>query len=237
MVMEKKENKDVLYGILGYRLTHSFSYKWFESRGFRFRNFEYQSIEDFLAVMPRELQGFSVTIPHKETIIEFLDQLDTTAQEIGAVNCVKVVEGRLIGYNTDNIGFKESLLPLLTPRHRRAAVLGSGGASKAVLWTLASLGIESQVISRSDNGYEHFNPSAVDIIINTTPLGMYPNVDQCPDIDYTSISSHSICYDLVYNPAQTLFLSRCRAQGATVITGLRMLHLQAVAALQIYETD
>ncbi len=234
--MEKEEKKGVLYGILGYPLTHSFSRRWYENRGLRFKNFEYQDVEDFLAVIPQALRGFSVTIPHKETIMKYLSRVTDTAKEVGAVNCVKVEDGKLVGYNTDTIGFKESLLPLLRPRHRRAAILGSGGASKAVQWTLRSLGIEYQIVSRSSGGYQNFDPSTVDIVVNTTPLGMYPNVDDAPDIDYSRISEGAICYDLVYNPAQTQFLRLCRAQGALVITGLKMLYSQARAALNIYET-
>lgn len=224
-----------MYGILGYPLGHSFSKGWFEAKGYEFQNFEFAEVEGFVEAMPEELNGFSVTIPHKQNIIPFLDRLDSVAAEVGAVNCVRRREGQLEGFNTDVIGFGESLAPLLKDCHKRAAVLGSGGASKAVVWALRSRGIECSVVSRTGDGYDYFDPSRVDIIVNTTPLGMYPKVEGFPPIDYSEIREHTICYDLVYNPGETVFMQLCRRRGAVVIGGIEMLRIQAEAALRLYE--
>lgn len=223
-----------MYGLLGHPLSHSFSKSWFEERGYPFQNFDYATVEEFLATLPSDLQGFTVTIPHKEAIIPYLSEIDPTAKEVGAVNCVTVRDGKLKGYNTDIIGFTESLRPHLTSEHKRAAVLGSGGASKAVQFSLRELGIDYIVVSRSGDGYDRFDPSTVDIIVNTTPLGMFPNVDTLPPIDYSMIRRGTICYDLVYNPTKTAFMELCSAKDAIVIGGLEMLHLQAEAAVQLY---
>lgn len=226
-----------MYGLLGYPLGHSFSLGWFTERGYRYQNFEFQSVEAFLTDIPAELRGFSVTIPHKQSIIPFLSSVDSCALEIGAVNCVVVndKDGSLRGYNTDVIGFWGSLSPLVSDRLLRAAILGSGGASKAVEWVMQKNGIECSVISRQNGGYTDFDPSLFDIIVNATPLGMYPNVEASPPINYSSIREGTICYDLVYNPSDTQFLKECRRAGAVVIGGIKMLHLQAEAALQLFE--
>lgn len=221
-----------MYGLLGHPLGHSLSKSWFEERGYTFQNFDYATVEEFLTTLPPNLEGFTVTIPHKEAIIAHLDEIDSTAKEVGAVNCVTVLGGKLKGYNTDIIGFTEPLRPHLTAQHKRAAVLGSGGASKAVQFSLRGLGIDYIVVSRNNDGYDRFDPSGVDIIINTTPLGMFPNIDTLPPIDYSMIRQGTICYDLVYNPAMTAFMELCSAKGAIIIGGLEMLHLQAAAALQ-----
>ncbi len=224
-----------MYGILGYPLGHSFSKGWFEAKGYEFENFECQSVEQFMAKRPEGLVGFSVTIPHKEAIIPFLDSVERVASEVGAVNCVRLREGKLEGFNTDVIGFRESISPLLKEWHKRAAVLGSGGASKAVVWALRSMGLECSVVSRKGDGYDYFDPSKVDVIVNTTPLGMFPKIDAFPPIDYSEIREHTICYDLVYNPGETLFLKLCRGRGAVVMGGIEMLRIQAEAALRLYE--
>ncbi len=225
-----------MYGLLGYPLSHSFSRGWFEARGYEFENFEFSDITEFTNNIPAKLEGFSVTIPHKQAIMPFLDAIDTTAQEIGAVNCVVVhSDGTLEGHNTDAEGFLKSLSPLLNRAiHKRAAVLGSGGASKAVQWVLRSEAIDFEVISRSNGGYDDFRAQNYDIIINTTPLGMHPKVHESPPLDYHNIRPHTICYDLVYNPAETEFLRQCRQQGAAVICGFAMLDAQAQAALRHY---
>ncbi len=225
-----------MYGLLGYPLGHSFSKGWFDARGYEFQNFEFSDITEFINNIPSSLKGFSVTIPHKQAIIPFLSCIDTTAREIGAVNCVVVhSDGRLEGHNTDAEGFSRTLSPLLDDsQHKRAAVLGSGGASKAVQWVLQGMGMEVNVVSRANGSYDNFRADSYDIIVNCTPLGMHPKVDDAPAIDYHNIHPHTICYDLVYNPAQTKFLELSRRQGATVICGLGMLHAQAQAALRHY---
>ncbi|MFI3299201.1 MAG: shikimate dehydrogenase [Rikenellaceae bacterium] len=225
-----------MYGILGYPLGHSFSKMWFTERGYEFQNFECQSVEDFLRVLPQSLEGFSVTIPHKEAIMPYLDAIDSVAEQVGAVNCVKVCsDGSLKGFNTDVVGFDRTISPsIISDIHRRAAVLGSGGAAKAVVWVLENKGIKVDVISRKTGGYTSFRAAEYDIIVNCTPLGMYPNVESAPSIDYCNIREHTICYDLVYNPEVTKFLALCAHYGATAIGGLQMLHYQAEAALLHY---
>lgn len=221
-----------LYGLLGYPLGHSFSKAWFESRGYPYQNFEYEYLADFLKFRPHDLCGFNVTIPHKQAIIPFLDSLNDAASEIGAVNCVTISGGKMRGYNTDCVGFEDSLKDMIKDAKPRAAVLGSGGASHAVCYVLKNMGIDFVVVSRSDNGYQKFKIEDFRLIINTSPVGMYPNVETAPDIDYDKIDSSYFLYDLVYNPAQTLFLARGRVRGARVVNGLAMLYGQAQAALR-----
>ncbi len=226
-----------MYGLLGFPLGHSFSKGWFEGRGYKYTNFEYPTVEEFLAKLPAEVRGFSVTIPHKQNIIPYLDSMSDAACQIGAVNCVVVdpLTGVKTGDNTDVVGFWGALEPLIGEGAKKAAILGSGGASKAVEWIMLQNGIECTVVSRTDNGYSSFEPQNYDVIVNATPLGMFPKVDAAPPIDYSKISRNTICYDLVYNPSDTRFLKLCRRQGATVIGGIKMLHLQAEAALRLFE--
>lgn len=230
-----------MFGLLGYPLGHSFSKGWYEAQGYTFRNFEYAEVSEFWTNIPAELQGFCVTIPHKEVVIPFLDEIDDAAKEIGAVNCVVVnsKNGTKKGYNTDVIGFWDSLSPLLNSEkleagELKAAILGFGGAAKGVDWILRHNGIATTIISRKNGGYDSFEPQEYDIIVNSTPLGMYPKVDTYPPIEYQSIKVNTICYDLVYNPSDTEFLKRCRQQGAVVTGGIKMLHLQAEAALRLF---
>lgn len=224
------------FGLLGYPLGHSFSKPWFEARAHRYDNFAYQTVDQFIQAIPTDLQGFNVTIPHKEAIIPFLDEIDPAAQEVGAVNCVKILEGnRLKGYNTDILGFEQSLRSMIGPNFTdRAAVLGSGGASKAVCYVLGKLNIDHQVVTRKDDGYSKFKIEHSKLIINTTPLGMFPKVDAAPTIDYSSIDETYYLYDLVYNPSQTKFLTEGRKRGATVKNGLEMLTVQAQEALLLF---
>lgn len=225
-----------LFGLLGYPLGHSFSKPWFEAQGYAYNNYEYENVETFLENKPSELNGFNVTIPHKENILPFLDEIDPQAKEVGAVNCVKILaDGSLKGYNTDIIGFQETLLEMIGPRFsEHAAVLGSGGASKAVCYVLKKIGIDHQVVSRSDDGYQKFDITKSRLIINTTPLGMYPGIDAAPPIDYNLIDSSYFLYDLIYNPCETSFMKQGRMRQATVRNGLSMLHCQARAALRLF---
>lgn len=226
-----------MFGLLGYPLGHSFSKGWYRERGLQYENFEYSAVEGFLSEIPSDLQGFNVTIPHKRAILPYLTRVDEAALEVGAVNCVKVTPLGLVGYNTDIIGFENTLRPLLGNNHRCAAILGSGGASLAVQYVMSRLKIKYDVISRTNDSYNSFDPSQYQIIVNATPIGMYPHIDLAPPIDYDLITSSTICYDLVYNPAQTEFIRRCRRRGAVVINGLSMLIGQAEAALTIFQTD
>lgn len=242
-----------IYGLTGFPLGHSFSRAFFTDK-FRRENIdaEYVNIElphisditDVILNSPA-LAGFNVTIPHKETIIPMLDSVDAGALAIGAVNVVKIDRNggvpRLTGYNTDIIGFTESIRPLLHGTHSKALVLGSGGASKAVCAGLRSLGIEPLTVSRTPSGnsvsYSELDRETIashTIIVNTTPLGMFPATDASPDIPYRHITPRHVCYDVIYNPAETLFMKRCAEAGATVEGGLRMLELQALAAWDIW---
>lgn len=249
--------KHDIYGLIGKKLSHSFSSQYF-SRKFEdehidaeYLNFELPTIEhlkDIIASHPT-LKGLNVTIPYKQEVIPLLDELSPEAEAIGAVNVIKIEhlsDGsvRLIGHNTDVIGFRESIRPLLTSNHTKAMILGTGGASKAVEHALRELDIKVQFVSRShDKSSITYSDLTDDIIIdhkvivNTTPLGMYPDVDTCPDINYSSLTEKHLCYDLVYNPEKTMFLIACEAHGAQIKNGIEMLVLQAEESWKIWNTN
>lgn len=240
-----------LYGLLGYPLGHSFSAKYFAEKFAKegvdatYKNFEFAEVADAVAYLLQQddLQGFNVTIPHKQAIMPYLNGLSAEAEAIGAVNvvCVKRdADGtvRLLGCNSDVVGFSNSIQPLLRPMlHSKALVLGTGGASKAVMYGLRKLGVGPIYVSRTPKEgqltYNDLTPEVMldyKVIVNCTPLGMYPKVDACPDIPYQYLTPDHLLYDLVYNPLETLFMKRGAAQGAVVKNGLEMLHLQAEAA-------
>lgn len=245
------------YGLVGYPLGHSFSRAFFTEKFARegidaeYLNFELPDageLRQLLAAHP-DLRGLNVTIPHKQAVMPLLDGLSDDARAIGAVNVIKVLppdngsggRPRLVGCNSDVIGFTNSLRPLLQPHHSHALVLGTGGASKAVVHALGSLGIEWRYVSRhaapGQLTYADITPALLAdymLIVNCTPLGMSPNVDACPDIPYEHLTSRHLLYDLVYNPEETLFLRRGRERGAATKNGLEMLHLQAVASWQMW---
>lgn len=241
------------YGLLGYPLGHSFSASFFaekfkrEGIAARYDNYERPSVEHLREwVEEAQLSGFNVTIPHKQAVISFLDAVTDDAKAIGAVNVVKVEEkdGKLFlrGYNSDVIGFANSLLPLLKEHHRKAFVLGTGGASRAVVYALEKLNIEVHLVSRRPQQgqytYEMLTPELLSthhLIVNCTPLGTYPNVDTCPALPYEALTAQHLLYDLVYNPEETLFLSKGREQGAVTKNGYEMLILQAEAAWQFWQ--
>jgi shikimate dehydrogenase len=231
------------FGLIGYPLGHSFSKKYFEEKfakeNLQDCSFELYSIENIASFKEiisnnKNLQGLAVTIPHKETVMPFLTEISDAAKAIGAVNCIKIKDGKTIGYNTDVIGFEKSLLPLLQPHHTKALVLGTGGASKAVQYVLKKLGISFLLVSRnkSDDAITYENISAEvlqthTLIINTTPLGMSPNEEAFPSISYAFISSKHLMYDLIYKPEKTLFLQKGEEQGCVIKNGFEMLVLQA----------
>lgn len=233
------------FGIIGYPLGHSFSIGFFtekfarESIDAQYLNFEIPDVAmlpDVLRNNP-ELRGLNVTLPHKQAVIPLLDEMSEEAKEIGAVNVIRIRDGRLKGFNSDIIGFTNSIKPLLMPHHKKALILGTGGASKAIRVGLNRLGIEWTYVSRSPREgmitYEDITAEtlqAYTVIVNCSPVGMFPNVAQSPEIPYNCLSDKHLLFDLVYNPEETLFMKKGREQGATVKNGLEMLHLQAVAS-------
>ena len=241
------------YGLIGYPLGHSFSRGYFtdyfgrEGIEAEYKNFELPSIEQLAQVLQTEptLQGFNVTIPYKQQVFSYLSELSEAAQTIGAVNVVKVMrrdEGLYLkGYNTDYIGFTDSIRPYLKPHHTHALILGTGGASKAVGYALRKLGLKTQYVSRTARegiiAYDELTPELMaqyTVIVNTTPLGMHPKVDECPPLDYAQLTPQHLLYDVVYNPAKTLFLQRGEASGAAICNGMDMLIGQAKAAWKIW---
>ena len=247
------------YGLIGYPLGHSFSRKFFtekfEKEGIdaQYLNFEIPSIEEFPEVIKNhpELRGLNVTIPYKQQVMQYLDDISEEAKAIGAVNVVKCqlstvnCQPHLTGYNSDVIGFVESIQPLLQPHHKKALILGTGGASKAIRYGLEKkLGIETLFVSRSAREgmitYEEVTAEVLkeyEVIVNCSPVGMFPHVDECPALPYEAMNENNLLYDLVYNPLETLFMKKGAAQGATVKNGLEMLHLQAIASWEFWEFE
>lgn len=237
------------YGIIGYPLGHSFSRAFFTEKFQRehidaeYVNFEIPSADMLPGIVQANpnLRGLNVTLPHKEAVIPILDELSDEAKEIGAVNVIRVRDGRLKGFNSDIIGFMDSIRPLLKPWHQHALVLGTGGASRAIRVGLQRLGIEWTYVSRTpapgrltyadltSELMEHYQ-----VIVNCSPVGMFPHVDACPDIPYQLLTGRHLLYDLVYNPQETLFLKRGAEHGAAVKNGLEMLHLQALASWRFW---
>ena len=241
------------FGLIGKTLKHSFSKTYFAKKfaeeGIKdcsYENFELSSIEEFpkLILENPELKGLNVTIPYKEEVIQFLNFKNETVEGVGACNCIKITNGELHGYNTDVIAFKDSLQKQLQPFHKCALILGTGGASKAVQYALKELGIDYLLVSRNKKenqlGYEDIGNDAIEghqIIINTTPLGMYPNVDQDPPIPYQYLTSQHLLYDLTYNPPKTKFLAQGEAKGAKIINGYEMLLAQAEESWRIWNSE
>ncbi|MES2005675.1 MAG: shikimate dehydrogenase [Bacteroidota bacterium] len=240
------------FGLLGYPLSHSFSQKYFTEKFTRlgitdcvYENFSLPSIEELSVVLhdKKDLRGFNITIPYKKQVLTFLDEVSDVVKTIGACNCVNIKDGKRTGYNTDVVGFEQSLKPFLKPNHTRALVLGTGGASAAVVYVLHALGIAVQYVSRTASAdsitYEQVDEALMashHLLINTTPLGMYPNVNDCPALPYQFITAKHHLYDLVYNPAETKFLSNGKAQGATIQNGQEMLVLQAEESWRIWNS-
>jgi shikimate dehydrogenase len=244
------------YGLIGYPLGHSFSISYFNQKftdegiNAKYENFEIPNIdqlEEVLATNP-DLKGLNVTIPYKEKVMNFLDSITPEAQAIGAVNVIKVTHDgndiKLKGFNSDVIGFTQSIEPMLDKKwNTKALILGTGGASKAVCYGLKSLGLETVYVSRYQRPgtiqYETITPEVIkeyNVIINCTPVGMYPHTEECPTIPYEAMDSHTILYDLIYNPDETLFMKRGREHGAQVKNGLEMLLLQAFASWEFWHS-
>ena len=238
------------FGLIGYPLTHSFSKKYFTEKFLQegltecvYENFPIEKIDLLSTVFDQhtDLVGLNVTIPYKEQVIEFLDEQTLVVQKTGACNCIKIVNGKKIGYNTDVIGFGKSLDPKLKSWHKNALVLGSGGASKAVQYALGERGISYLVVSRSKKegsiSYEDIDEKLIKkytLIINTTPLGMFPLVDDAPVLPYHALGGEHYLFDLVYNPSKTLFLKKGEERGAVIENGADMLKIQADASWEIW---
>lgn len=232
-----------VFGLIGYPLSHSFSKKYFDNKileeninHVEFQNFEIPTIANIELMLQQNpaLQGFAVTIPYKQQIISYLDWMSDDVKQMSACNCVKIKNGKLYGFNTDVIGFEKSFIQLLQPHHKKALVLGTGGAAQAVLFTLKKIGISFLSVSRNKTTntitYEALNEPILNeytIIINTTPLGTYPNTSECPRLPYQYISQNHYLFDLVYNPPQTQFLLNGMNQGAITKNGYDMLTIQA----------
>lgn len=244
------------YGLIGFPLGHSFSKSFFNEKfqnegiDAEYINFEIKGIDELpevLATNP-ELRGLNVTIPYKEKVLSFLDYISVEARAIGAVNVIRVDHKGddvvLKGYNSDVIGFTKSIEPLLETFHRKALILGTGGASKAINYGLKSLGLETVLVSRFERSgtiqYKDITPDVVkeyNVIVNCTPSGMFPHYDECPDLPYEALDNHNLLYDLIYNPDETLFMKKGRERGAQTKNGLEMLLLQAFASWDFWNGD
>ena len=246
------------FGLIGFPLSHSFS-KGFFTKKFselnivdtEYENFPIENItffSDLWSTHPN-LEGINITIPHKKSVIPFLQNSSSVVQEIQACNCIRKFNGQLYGYNTDVIGFEKSLLPFLKTHHTHAIIIGTGGAAAAVEWVLKKRGIDYIFVTRSTKvasdaakfiSYEDLTKEIIakhTLIVNTSPVGMSPNVTQSPAIPYEAITDKHHLYDLIYNPGETLFLQKGKAQGATIQNGLEMLHLQAEASWEIWNAE
>lgn len=240
-------------GLLGKNISYSFSRAYFKEKFLNegitdteYGNFDLESIDLLPSILKNteNLRGMNVTIPYKEAVMPYLDKINKKAKAIGAVNTIRITKkGKLIGYNTDCYGFKKTLQPHLKPHHKSALILGTGGASKAIAYTFKELGIPYHYVSRKESEGIRFTYDSLtendiknnQIIINSTPLGTFPNIEDCPNIPYQAITSQHILFDLIYNPKETKFLSLGKAQQAKTINGLNMLKLQAEKAWAIWK--
>ncbi|MFS4492378.1 shikimate dehydrogenase family protein [Maribacter sp. 2308TA10-17] len=250
--MEKEGNKKVKFGLVGKDISYSFSRGYF-SKKFKelglddhsYVNFDLQKIEAFKDLIPEnpEIKGMNVTIPYKEEVIPFLTKLDSKAKRIGAVNTIKVNKGELTGYNTDIYGFQKSIEPFLKKHHNKALILGTGGASKAIAFVFEELEIPYKFVSRNPKenqlSYRDLNNYILKeytILVNSTPVGTHPNINQKPDIPYHHISKKHLLFDLIYNPDKTAFLITGESQGAAICNGHQMLELQAEKSWEIWNS-
>lgn len=242
-----------IYGLIGYPLGHSFSQQYFTSKfnnegllNCRFQLFPLSDINQFTELIKSQplLLGLAVTIPYKESVIPFMTSIDGVAQKIGAVNCIKIDNGKLKGFNTDIIGFEKSFSPLLMKHHQKALVLGTGGASKSVQFVLKRLGIEYLLVSRKDEFVGHLNYRSINekimrdhmIIINSTPVGMEPNEESLPALPYQFLTPDHLLYDLVYKPLETKFLKQGLLAQSTIKNGFEMLIIQAEQNWKIWNS-
>ena len=250
--MKKGQANKHKFGLIGKNISYSFSRQYFTDKfdalnleGYSYENFDIQKIDEFPEILNKTpyLRGLNVTIPYKEEILNYLDECEGEAKEIGAVNTIKFLKNkRLKGFNTDAYGFEHSLVPMLKAHHDRALILGTGGASKAINYVLNRLQIMPLFVSRKPKtkeqiSYNDLNKSIVEdytIIINCTPLGTYPDIEKHPQIPYQFLGENHLLYDLIYNPVETVFLKKGKEQGAKTCNGLKMLELQAEKAWEIW---
>ncbi|MEN8834924.1 MAG: shikimate dehydrogenase [Polaribacter sp.] len=251
--MEKKE-KSRLFGLLGKDISYSFSRGYFSEKfkqmnldNHNYINFDLPKIEDFPSILEdnESVLGINVTIPYKEAVIPYLDKIDKTAKEIGAVNTIKITKrGNLKGYNSDVVGFEKSITPLLKKHHKKALILGTGGASKAIAYALKRNDIKYKFVSRNPEGkkqisYADLSREIIEdytLIVNSTPLGTSPHVNNCPNIPYQFITPNHLLYDLIYNPQVSKFLANGRQKGASIKNGYEMLELQAEESWRIWNS-
>ncbi|MDX1363056.1 shikimate dehydrogenase family protein [Arenibacter latericius] len=250
--MEKIDKKTHRYGLIGRNISYSFSRGYFTEKFTKlaldthsYENFDIDTINLFPDILQqnKNIKGFNVTIPYKEQVIPFLTKIDTEAKAIGAVNTIKVVKDETIGYNTDAYGFYKSLAPHLEKHHKNALILGTGGASKAIAYTLGKLGISQTFVSRNPKkgqlNYSELNAEVMQentVLINCTPLGTHPNITDKPDIPYHQITPKHLLFDLIYNPSKTAFLTEGELQGAKICNGSKMLKFQAEKAWEIWNS-
>lgn len=238
-----------VFGLIGYPLSHSFSKQYFTEKfqkegrdNCRYEQFPIASIHELPNVLETPgLEGINVTIPYKEQVLSFLHEQDDTVRQVGACNCIRIRDGKLVGFNTDVTGFEQSLREQLLPHHDRALIFGTGGAAKAVRFVLDQLGIDFKYVSRKPSfnslSYEQVTPTVIagyPLLINTTPLGMFPNTTEAVPIPYDAITERHYLYDLIYNPAMTLFLEKGKEHGASVKNGYDMLVVQAEESWKIW---
>ena len=236
------------YALIGKSLSHSFSQKYFTDKFLReeisaaYHNVEITEKSELKSLLAMDFDGFNVTMPYKEVIMDYLDELSPAAREVGAVNTIQVKEGKLIGHNTDVFGFQQMIKPFFESQHERALIIGTGGASKAVAYVLENLGVSVIYLSRqpkraNEFGYDDLNENMITlngIIVNTTPVGMFPAVDSFIELPFEALTTRHLVVDLIYNPEETVFLRKAKEQGAKTINGLTMLHQQAEQAWKIW---
>ncbi len=239
------------FGLIGYPLSHSFSKNYFNQKFIdegiadcSYELYPIKSIDELPGLLKSvpDLNGLNITIPYKEAVLPFLDDVSAVVKEIGACNCIRLQNGHLTGYNTDVVGFEQTLLPLLKVHHQKALILGTGGAAKAVAWVFSKLGIEYNYVSREVKE-GRFTYAQLDefiqqyqVIVNTTPLGMQPSINQRPSLPYKNLNSQYLCYDLIYNPAKTAFLQQAELYGAVIMNGSGMLKIQAEESWKIWNS-
>ncbi|MCG2459886.1 shikimate dehydrogenase [Flavobacteriaceae bacterium F89] len=250
--MGKKENKNNRFGLVGRNISYSFSKGYFTEKfsvlgldDYTYENFDLEKIEDFSSLITNNpnIKGVNVTIPYKEAVLPYLSEIHPKAAQIGAVNTIKLHKDQRIGFNTDVYGFRKAIEQFLKPHHKKALILGTGGASKAVAFVFDELNLPFQFVSRNPKAnqlnysdLDHRNMKEYTVLVNCTPLGTFPKVEDRPSIPYQSIGDNHLLFDLIYNPPKTSFLIEGESRGATISNGLRMLQLQAEKAWEIWNT-